>query len=372
MYTFLKQTSFNDFLKYISIVLLFYVTSRFFIGLDNYSLNYDELFTHYLVSQKNVKNFFYALFYRERTPPFYYAFLKLFDPFVVWNEVNLRFFSAVSISAAVYVSYSYIKKKYSIFFALCFLVLLIGNNSMLTLAQLARGYAFASLFATLGYISFLNIVSDIDSMKNFKKMLIALLLLSFTHYVGFLFSACLVFLVILYKHKIVVNYIYRNKFFSVLIFLPTFTFFYFHNKYYFSKSFEVSSALMNSNVRSVSLINNYLYSAEFTTIFFIFFAIFITQYLYSPKALYGDFRRIVYSIALVALFVMLLHTVFNMFNLTNYQLQYVLFSAHIPIIILIMMFAVFFKMCKSFFVLPSRKIFFSHFLVISISSYIFF
>ncbi|WCL48346.1 hypothetical protein [Leptospira sp. GIMC2001] len=239
MRNYIDQISRTKLVKMISnhlhlpIVLIFLAMGIYYriIHLDLQSLWYDELFS-VLASQKSSLIEFFEIYSKETNPPLHG--LLLFNWFLIFGNspIVARSLSVVfGISSLIFLFYSALKtadfvQKKTFFISTIFLSVSFGA---VYYSQEARPYSlmiFLTLPITIYYCNFWKkiLLKQSISIYSFSLFLFLSLLLSYTHYFGFLFSlhifALLGLLSLWFRSKRNIFIIFFGILLLVFLFLP--------------------------------------------------------------------------------------------------------------------------------------------------------
>ena len=326
----------------------------FFYKIDIQSFHYDELHTYLIISQKTFQQFWHAYVHGELSPPLYYLFLKIFDPFVFWDKFTLRFFSAIFTTANLFYFYFFFKKYYSVFFGILLCLLLSASYSIRTFAQEARCYSLFLLLFSISLCQFYILLNQKDKNREFKKLLIYLFALSCTHYIGIAVSITLIILCHIeyrskFKFMIKLSSAYIFSFVAIItgLVLVSKNIFYI-NPIEFDSSFkEMAHNLFNKD--------------GLVEIFFLLATSVIAQSLYHQEGLEKEIKFLKNLVFFAIIFIFSVWICWNFIPL-KLSLKYILFLEIYFYVVLIFMLIIFFKMTRSFFQTPLRKKFYPYFL----------
>lgn len=181
---------------------LFIIGSIFFLSLDFYkAFWYDEAYTINLVRQSF--GYLWHVTANDVHPPLYYILLKLYTYICGDSVIALRIFSALPVIGMMFLSCSYIRKRFGNKTALSLLVVIILMPVNQYVASEIRMYSFGMLFVLLsalyGYQSYTTFRrSDLIKFTLFS------LAAAYTHYyalMGVFYIYALFFFIVIIKKR---------------------------------------------------------------------------------------------------------------------------------------------------------------------------
>lgn len=166
-----------------------FFSALFFYQLARHSLWHDELQTLITVSQQSLDGFWVSLIERHASPPLYYLVLWIFNPFLQWNELSLRFFSALSALLTLIFLFRLIKNNIGLGSAISACLLISTRYEVIYFSQEARAYSFLMLLTVMNLNLYFEIIKKPEKSSLIWMLIVSNVAILYTHYFGIFFVA---------------------------------------------------------------------------------------------------------------------------------------------------------------------------------------